>query len=622
MKNMKKMFDFFQKELTRIIAGLVFFASAFIMEKLGAEYPALALYIVSLLTAGFPVFFDAVRGILRRDFLDEKFLMSIASIGAMIVGEWSEGCAVMLFFLVGEFFEHKAVAKSRKSIKELMDICPDTANVLIDGEEVETDAEDVGAGSLIVIRSGERVPIDAIIVEGGSDIDTSALTGESLPRAVSVGDEIQSGAVIINGVVTARTQRAAEESAAARILSLVENANERKAKEENFITKFSRVYTPIVVSLAVFLAIIPSLFGLTEWSDSIYRALIFLVISCPCALVISVPMAFFGGIGCAASRGILFKGGNVFAPLAKAETFAFDKTGTLTTADFAVTRVDEIGKNREEILFLAACAEYSSNHPVSLAIKALVPGREKPDFSEELPGRGVRSILSGNEILVGNRKLMSEFSVECAEEFEDGIYVSLDSKLVGIIYISDKVKEEARSSLSDLRKAGAKTLVMLSGDKREKAELVAEELLIDKVYTDLLPDEKYDKLEELISENKSGVVYVGDGINDAPSLAGADVGVAMGAIGQDIAISAADLVLMSDNLDRLPEAVLIARKTLMIAKENIIFALGVKFAVLLLGAMGFANMWLAVFADVGVAVLAILNSMRTLLKRKNLRIKR
>ncbi len=609
---MRKVIDFFEKELVRIIIGASLFASALILDYFSLRYVALGFYIAALVLAGLPVFYSAVRGILRLDLLDEKFLMSIASIGAMILGEWSEGVAVMLFYLVGEYFEHKAVAKSRKSIKSLMDICPDTANVLVGGEECETDAEDVEPASLIVIRSGERVPIDCVVTEGFSDVDTSALTGESIPRSISPGDEIKSGSVLVMGVVTARTLRAAEESAAARVLALVENANEAKSKEENFITKFSRFYTPIVVGLAVLRAVIPALFKLEAWGEAIHAALTFLVISCPCALVISVPMAFFGGIGCAASRGILFKGGNVFAPLARAKSFAFDKTGTLTTGEFTVGEIEEISAEREEILRLAAIAEYSSNHPISMAVKHAYPTDEKPAECREMAGKGVYAVINGREVLVGNKALMTEFSIDVSA-YSSGIYVAENSRLIGTIAISDKLKPEASSALSDLRSLGAERLLMLSGDKRENAERIGNELKLDEVYSELLPEEKYQKLESLMENSEGSLVYVGDGINDAPSLARADVGVSMGSIGSDSAIESSDLVLMSDKLDNLPTAIRISRKTLAIAKENIVFALGVKIAIMILNTFfGIDSMWLAVFADVGVAVLAILNSMRAL----------
>jgi len=609
---MKKLISFLSRESVRIVLGASVFLSAIITEHLGAELASLLLYIAALLVTGIPVFIDAVMGIVRLDFLDEKFLMTIASVGAMIVGEWSEGVAVMLFFLVGEFFEHKAVAKSRRSIRELMDICPDTANIMIDGEECETDAEDVEVGSLIIIRAGERVPIDSVVTEGISDVDTSALTGESEPRSVSIGDEIKSGSVLINGVLIAKTVRPSGESAAARILELVENANEAKSREESFITRFSRVYTPVVVGLAVLIALIPPIFSVLEWGDAIYKALIFLVISCPCALVISVPMAFFGGIGCAASRGILFKGGNVFSPLSRLETVAFDKTGTLTTGEFEITHIVTYGIDEATLLSLAASAEFASNHPISRAIKARAESTVRPAFSEDLSGRGVKADMDGRSVLVGNLRLMNDEGIALKSEGDSCVYVALDGYHVGTIYLSDKIKSGGAEVISSLRTLGARNIVMLSGDRRESAERVSEALKMDKAYSELMPDEKYKKLEDIIEQSSGSTVYVGDGINDSPSIARADVGVAMGDLGADSSIAAADIVLMSGELERLPRAIKIARKTLGIAKQNIAFALGVKLAVMVLGLVGIANMWLAVFADVGVAILAILNSMRTL----------
>lgn len=611
---MNKIAVFLKKELTRIAAGFLLFLIALILEFVAKEAFAFWFYLAALVISGFSVFFDAVRGILRRDFLDEKFLMSIASVGAMIVGEWSEGVAVMLFFLVGEFFEHKAVARSRKSIKELMDICPDTATVVVDGEELETDAEDVEEGSLIVIRAGERVPIDSVVVDGFSDVDVSCLTGESLPVSVSLGDEVKSGSVLLNGMIYAKTLRIAEESAAARILNMVENANESKSVEENFITKFSRVYTPVVIALALLLAVIPPIFKLSDWSDSIYRALIFVVISCPCALVISVPMAFFGGIGRAAASGILFKGGNIFSKIADVKTVAFDKTGTLTTGEFSVNSVVAFSISQKELLSLAATAEDSSLHPISIAIKKAAESFEKPEESEYFAGKGARAKLGDKEILVGNSRLMKDFGVHLSSYSDKGVIVAINRELRGFIEISDSVKKEAGAAIDKLKELGVDRAVMISGDKKSSAERVARELSLDACYSELLPEEKYEKIEELKNERLGSLIYVGDGINDSPALARADVGVAMGALGSDSAISASDVVLVSDNLKKLPEAIKIARKTLRIAKENIIFALGVKFAIMILGAFGIANMWLAVFADVGVAVIAILNSMRTLRK--------
>ena len=612
---MKKAFVFLKSEIGRILLGFLFFVPALFLELALKMKISLYLYLAALIAAGSKVFLDAIRGIIRRDFLDEKFLMTIASVGAMIVGEWSEGVAVMLFFLVGEFFEHKAVAKSRKSIKSLMAICPDTANVLLDGEEQETDAEDVEIGSLIVIRAGERVPIDSVIVDGSSEVDSSALTGEAAPRFVSAGDEIKSGIILLNGVLIAKTVRMAEDSAASRILALVEEANERKSREETFITKFSRFYTPFVIALALILAVIPPIFKLASLNDSIYRALIFVVISCPCALVISVPMSFFGGIGCAAANGILFKGGNVFSPISKTKTFAFDKTGTLTTGKIKVLVKESFGISNEEVLKLAASAEYASKHPISLAIKKAANNYDKPEFAEEIAGKGVRAIFDGSEILVGNEALMESFGIKL-ENLPLGIFVAKDKTLVGIISVSDEIKAEAASSLNELRALEIEKIIMLSGDRRENAEAVANALSLDECHYSLLPEEKYKKIEDEAIAREGLLAYVGDGINDAPALACAPVGIAMGSLGSDSAISAADVVLVSDNLTKLPLSVKIARKTLRIAKENIIFALGVKFLIMALGAFGLANMWLAVFADVGVAVIAILNAMRALKLKK------
>ena len=614
---MKKVISFAASELGRIVFGLVFFASALITDyttrHLSFSLAALLLYVAALVVSGTPVFIDAVRGILRRDLLDEKFLMTIASVGAMFVGEWSEGAAVMIFFLIGEYFEHKAVAKSRKSIRALMDIRPDEACVLKNGKEEIMDADEVEIGSVIVIRAGERVPLDAVVLSGSADIDTSALTGEAIPRAAEKGTVLDGGAVVINGVLTARTLRTADESAAARILDLVENANERKSKTENFITRFSHYYTPIVVILSLLLAVVPPIFSLMSISESIYRALIFLVISCPCALVISVPMAFFGGIGGAASRGILYKGGNTFSALAKADVFAFDKTGTLTSGEFSVSSVHPVGVSREELLYLAASAEYGSNHPIAVCIKNAVKNKTAPTNVTELAGKGIISTVDGKRILVGNKALLEENSVAiCGNDISAGaVFVASNGVYIGCIVIADKIKPEAKSAISALRKLGVKKTVMLSGDRREVAEQVGRELCIDRVYSELLPENKFEKLEELI-KGSNGTVYIGDGINDAPAIALADVGVAMGSIGSDSAIEAADVVIMSDNLEKLPIAVMAARKTVRISTENIVFALGVKGLILVLGALGIANMWLAVFADVGVAALAILNSMRTL----------
>ncbi len=614
---MRKAFAFLKSELGRILIGALLLFLAVLTDYLtrmnSFSLGACILYISALLVSGAPVFIDAGRGILRRDLLDEKFLMSIASIGAMAVGEMSEGVAVMLFFLVGEYFEHKAVAKSRRSIRALMDIKADEACVLIDGEENTVDADEVEIGSVIVIRAGERVPIDSLVISGTADIDTSAITGESIPTQVCEGSALDAGCVVLNGVLFAKTVRLAEESAAARILQLVEEANDRKSKTESFITKFSRFYTPIVVSLAILVALIPPLFKLISWNDAIYRALIFLVISCPCALVISVPMAFFGGIGGAASKGILYKGGATFSTLAKADTFVFDKTGTLTSGEFSVKEIHTHGVSDEELIFYAASAEYGSNHPISVSIKSLCENPTVPNDTLELAGRGISARVNGELVLVGNSALMSDNGIAGIPEnsLPGIVYVARNEKYIGHFVISDKIREEAKEAISVIREQGAKRVVILSGDRRESVLEAASELGVLEAHYELLPEDKYEKLQSVINSS-NGTVYVGDGINDAPSIALADVGVAMGGIGSDSAIEAADVVIMSDNLEKIPLAVRIARKTVRIAKENIVFALGVKILVMLLGAFGIANMWLAVFADVGVCALAIINSMRTL----------
>ena len=610
---MKKAAKFLKKDEVKIVLSLSFFLVALCLEFFALEAVSLAFYIAAIAAAGWQVFLDAVRGILRRDLLDEKFLMSIASLGAMALGEWSEGAAVMIFFLVGETFEHRAVRKSRSSIRALMDICPDEATVLIDGREETVDAEDVEVGSIIVIRPGERVPVDCLVIEGSADVDTSSMTGEPIPRSIRLEDELSSGYVVINGLIKARTLRPASESSASRVLQLVETATDNKSKEEAFITRFSRVYTPIVVAAALIMATVPPLFSLMSINESVYTALTFLVISCPCALVISVPMAFFGGIGGAASRGILYKGGNVFSALSRVDTVAFDKTGTITTGDFSVREVLAIGVEREELLRVISSAESVSNHPIANCLKTLSNQIDTPDEAQEIAGLGVVASLAGESILVGNRALMHryEINIDEVEDKSGAVYVAKNGKLIGVTYMSDSIKKEAATAISALRSLGVKRSVILSGDKKDNVIKAANEVDIDTAYYELTPEDKYKKLEELIAASDS-TMYVGDGINDAPSLARADVGVAMGSVGQDSAIEAADVVIMTDNLYKICEAIQISRKTLHISWQNIIFALGTKAVIMLLGVFGMANMWLAVFADVGVAVLAILNSMRAL----------
>ena len=601
---------YLENPIVRIAASAVLLISAIILESFEIIIPSIIIYILALLVAGLDVFINAIRGILRGDLLDEKFLMSIASVGAMILGEYNEGVAVMLFFLIGETFEKTAVKKSRKSIKSLMEICPDEATMLIDGEEETVDAEDVEVGATIIIRAGERVPLDCEIITGSTDIDTSSMTGESIPRPVTVGDTLDSGVMVINGVITCKVLRPLTESAASRVLALVENATENKSKEENFITKFSHYYTPIVVGLAVLLAILLPIFSNHTFGESVRRALTFLVISCPCALVISVPMAFFGGIGAAASRGILYKGGNVFSKVAGLTSVAFDKTGTLTSGEFSITEVNPNNVTREELLSLAASCEYGSNHPLAIAIKSAVDEVEVPTDSREIPGEGVIATIGDQEIAVGNSKLMASLGI--TELPEGNVFVARGGEYIGAITLGDRIKTESKAAISRLKELGIKECLILSGDKQENVEKIKNELGLDTAYAELKPEDKYTKLEEIISTTEGSVGYVGDGINDAPTLARADVGFAMGAIGSDSAVEAADAVIMSDNLEKIAESVIIARKTISISWQNIILAIGIKVIVMILGAFGIANMWLAVFADVGVSVLAILNSMRAL----------
>ena len=603
-----------KNELYKIIAGLMLFVLGILFEQFELDTASFVLLLSALIVSGAGVFYNAVRGILRLDFLDEKFLMSIASIGAFVIGESVEGVAVMLFFLVGEYFEHKAVRHSRNSIKELMDICPDTANVIANGIEETRDAEDLEVGEKIVIRSGERVPLDCIILSGKASMDTSSITGEHLPREVEIGDTLDSGTVVIGGVLFCKVLRKAENSAAARIIELVESATDRKSREESFITKFSRYYTPIVTVLAFIMAVLPPILNLLDWNDSVYRALSFLVVSCPCALVISVPMAFFGGIGGSASRGILFKGGNTFSPMAKPDTVIFDKTGTLTTGKLTVSSVNPISVSSGELLTLAASSEYSSGHPIAEAIKKAAPEFIEGTDYRELSGLGVVAKIGETEVAVGNRKLLLSLGIKLdSNDIPVGaIYVARNNEYIGYITLGDTVKAEAREAIERLKSLGVNRFAILSGDERASVERVAHMVGIDEFSASLLPEEKYQMLEKYIEQSSLSTVYVGDGINDAPCIARADVGIAMGALGTDSAIEASDAVIMSDNLFRLSDAIKIARKTIRIAKENIVFAIGIKLLVLLLVSLNVAGMWMAVFADVGVAILAILNAMRTL----------
>ncbi|MCH5196970.1 MAG: cadmium-translocating P-type ATPase [Oscillospiraceae bacterium] len=620
-----------KKLLIRIIVSAVLFAGGLFLPHEPEQFSVmwfvrLAVFLAAYLTAGYDILWKAVRNIARGQVFDENFLMAIASIGAMIIGEYSEGAAVMIFYQVGELFQALAVGKSRKSIADMMDINPESANVERDGEVLEVEPDEVEIGETIVVKPGEKVPLDGVVVFGSSGLDTAALTGESALRDVTVGDEIFSGSVNANGLLKIQVTKPYSDSTVSKILELVENSSESKAKTESFITRFARVYTPIVVGSAVLLAVIPSLiFG--NWSDWIYRALTFLVVSCPCALVISVPLSYFGGIGAAAKRGIMIKGANYLETLAKAKIFVFDKTGTLTKGSFSVSEIrpdekSELSEN--ELLNLCAAAEKISNHPIARSIVKAAEGIEIPtaENAEEIAGFGVRAIIDGKEILAGNARFMVKEGIfgNDSEEFNGGnspgtvVFCAADGKYAGCISVSDTPKDNAKEALAELDRLCNAKKIMLTGDRQSAAEDIAQKLGIDEVRAQLLPDGKVKAVEEIFAEkpNDSALAFVGDGMNDAPSLARADVGIAMGALGSDAAIEAADVVLMNDNIGSIPLAVRISAKTRRIVIQNIVFALAVKAAVLILSALGFANMWAAVFADVGVSVLAILNAMRTL----------
>ena len=612
------------REVWQILAGGLLLLAGVLTERFGAPGPAvLAVYLVALAVSGCTVWLDALRGIMRRDLLDEKFLMTVASVGAFVIGSYAEGVAVMLFFLAGEYFEHRAVARSRKSIRGLMDLCPDRAIRLSGDAEEEIDADDLSVGETVVIRPGDRVPVDCTVLDGRALIDVSALTGESVPVEAAPGSALASGTVCQNGRLIARVERVADDSAASRVLSLVEDANEAKSRQENFITRFSRVYTPSVVLAAILLGVgVPLILLWTGnapgWTDWLHRALTFLVVSCPCALVISVPLSFFGGIGGAASEGILFKGGNRMNALSRVKTVCCDKTGTLTEGKFevrATTPAD--GITGDYLIARAASAERNSTHPIAAAIRALAPDAPSPTAVEERAGRGIVAEVECHRVLVGSKKLLSEEGVFVPGGANGSVFVAEDGAWIGCITVGDAVRDESSDTVARLRRLGVKRIGMLTGDAEENAAPVAEALSLDFVRASLLPDGKYEAVEELIGEKNGSVLYVGDGINDAPVIALADIGVAMGGVGSDAAIEAADLVIMSDKLDRLPKAIRIARRTVAIARQNIVFALAVKLAILILSATGVnTSMWLAVFADVGVAVIAILNAMRALRVKK------
>ncbi len=614
--------------LIRIIIAAALFAAYLIVPiiiPIKNKYFQLAAALVPFIAVGWDVIFKSIRNIAHGRIFDENFLMTVAASGAFVSGfvsgsgDYAEGTAVMLFYQIGELFQSIAVGKSRKSIASLMDIRPDSANLeMPDGSIVQTDPEEIETGSIIIIKPGERIPLDGIIENGSASIDTSALTGESAPKDCTAGDNVISGCINLNGLLKVRTTKKFGDSTVAKILDLVENSGSKKSKAENFITKFAKYYTPIVVFSAIALALIPSLIT-GDWGTWVNRALVFLVISCPCALVISVPLSFFGGIGGASRSGILIKGGNYLEVLSKVKVIAFDKTGTLTKGTFKVTAIHPDIISEEKLLEYAAYAEGFSTHPIAVSVREAykkdIDSSKISNYSE-IPGHGIRCIFEGKQIYAGNDKLMDKYGIKWKQCHHSGtvIHVAADEIYAGHIIISDEIKEDSKEAIEGLKKCGVKKTVMLTGDNKKTGIAIADKLGVDEAYCELLPDEKVGIVEKLISENADTgkLAFVGDGINDAPVISRADIGIAMGASGSDAAIEAADIVLMNDNPSNIVTAINISKKTLKIANQNIVFALTVKILILALSSLGFTNMWAAVFADVGVSVIAILNAMRCL----------
>lgn len=599
--------------LYRIIAAAVLFIIFTLLKPEG--FTRFILFMMPYLTVGLPVLKKAAVNILHGQVFDENFLMCLATIGAICIGEYPEAVFVMLFYQVGDLFESIAVGKSRNSISALMDICPEYVNVERDGKVEQIDPDEASVGDIIIIKPGEKVPLDGIITEGSSSLNTTALTGESMPMDVSAGDSVINGCININGLLKVKVTKEYSDSTVAKILELVENSAENKAHTENFITKFARYYTPIVVIFALILAFLPPVFLGGDFKDWMMRALNFLVVSCPCALVISIPLSYFSGIGCASRNGILIKGSNYMEAVTKADTVVFDKTGTLTKGSFFVTEIHPVGMSEDELMEITAVAESFSDHPISLSLKKACKAQldtGRVSDTEELSGRGVKAVVDGKIVFAGNARLMEEVGCEYidCDSFGTVIHTSVDGKYAGYIIISDKIKDDSKSAIAALKSAGIKNTVILSGDKKAVAKKIGEELGIDTVYSELLPSDKVEKLSEIIDKSSGSVIFVGDGINDAPSLSRADVGIAMGALGSDAAIEAADIVLMDDKPSKIPLTLKIAEKTKNIVRQNIIFAIAVKILVLIFSALGMSNMWQAVFADVGVSVIAIINAMR------------
>ena len=609
-----------KKQGIKIIISFIFYILALVI-KFPAEWMKLTVFIISYLIIGFEILKKAVRNIFRGKVIDENFLMAIATIGAFAIGEYSEAVAVMLFYQVGELFQDYAVDKSRKSIATLMDIRPDYANIENNGNIEKVDPDDVKIGQIIIVKPGEKVPLDGIVVEGTSNLDTMALTGESVPRKVKENDEVLSGCINKDGLLKLKVTKEFGESTVSKILDLVENASNKKSKSENFITKFAKYYTPIVVILSVILAIVPPLIlkDSGTFTDWLYRALSFLVVSCPCALVISIPLSFFGGIGGASKLGILVKGSNYLEAISKAETVVFDKTGTLTEGVFEVQKIETKDISKDELLKIVAHAERYSTHPIAESIKKSYKDMIDDNLIndvQELSGRGIKAIIDGKNVLVGNEKMMSENQIEFekCEDIGTILYVAINNKYIGYILIADRIKEDSAKTIKELKAMNVKQTIMLTGDKKEVGEDVAKKIGIDKAYTELLPDGKVKQVEQLIQKKSENgkVVFAGDGINDAPVLAMADIGIAMGGVGSDAAIEAADIVIMTDEPSKIGKVIKLSKKTMRIVNENIVFAIFVKIAVLILTAFGLSTMWEAVFADVGVSIIAIINSLRML----------
>ncbi len=616
-----------KKVLYRIIISLVLLIAVSIIDTL-VELPMIAqviLYLIPYFIIGYDILKKAGKGILNRQVFDENFLMAVATVGAILLGDFREGSAVMLFYQIGELFQSFAVGKSRKNITALMDIRPDYANIIVDGKLEQVDPDDVEIGTEIVVNPGEKVPIDGVITEGNTTLNTSALTGESVPRNAKCGEEVISGCINLTGTITLKTTKEFGDSTVSKILDLVENSSMKKSRSEYFITKFAKYYTPAVCYSALALAILPPLFSLLigispAWQQWIVRALTFLVISCPCALVISIPLSFFGGIGCASTNGILVKGSNYLEALADTKYIVFDKTGTLTKGIFEVSGIyPEQGISKEQLIEYAAYAESGSSHPISVSLKKAYGKEmslERVYDIEEIAGHGVKAVVDGKTVYAGNLRLMNKMGISVSREYDEGtmVYVAVDNNYVGCIMISDVIKETSKDAISGLKKHGIKQTVMLTGDAKKTAEKVAKEIGMDKVCSELLPADKVNEVEKLLDQKnaKEKLAFVGDGINDAPVLSRADIGIAMGALGSDAAIEAADIVLMDDDPAKISLAMKISLKTLKIVKQNIVFALAVKAICLILGALGIAGMWLAIFADVGVMVLAVLNATRAL----------